>query len=171
MPRPSGIIGRVSRPDMPVCGQFQVRRALEIQDKFTGAATHTPRPSRVKTGKPQSEQMFSGLPPKADLAVIAHLSRATAPARRASARSARSAMPPDCAQCPRAKLLRTRSAPAGRLVAGTGWRAARAPDCGHCRWAAYAATEIPNETACSALCFIAHSEVTEWEQKEYFELF
>jgi len=36
---------------------------------------------------------------------------------------------------------------------------------------AYAATEIPNEIACSALCFGARAEVTEWEQKEYFELF
>src|ERR1700686_4032173 len=47
MPRPSGIIGRVSRPDMPVCGLFHVHRALEIQGKFTGAAMHTPRPSWV----------------------------------------------------------------------------------------------------------------------------
>src|ERR1700674_210739 len=67
MPRPNGIVGRVSRPDIPVCGQFHVRRVLEIQDKFTGAAMHTPRPSRVTSGKAQREQMFSGCPPKADL--------------------------------------------------------------------------------------------------------
>ena len=42
MPRPSGRIGRVSRPDMPVWGQFYVCRALEIRDNFTGAAMHTP---------------------------------------------------------------------------------------------------------------------------------
>ncbi len=47
MPRPSGIIAGVSRPDMAVCGLFHVRRALEIEDKFTGAAMHTWRPVRV----------------------------------------------------------------------------------------------------------------------------
>ena len=58
--RPSGIIGRVSRPDMPVGGQFHVRRSLEIQDKFTAAATHTPRPRWVRLGNPPTEHMFSG---------------------------------------------------------------------------------------------------------------
>jgi hypothetical protein len=33
---------------------------------------------------------------------------------------------------------------------------------------AESATEIPNETVCSICCV---AEVTEWEQREYFELF
>jgi hypothetical protein len=53
MPRPGGIIGRVSRPDMPVCGQFHVHRALKIWDNFTGAAMRSPLPNRVNTGLPQ----------------------------------------------------------------------------------------------------------------------
>jgi hypothetical protein len=50
MPRPRGIIARVSRPDMPVCGQFHVRRALEIRDNFMGAAMRTPLPRWVRFG-------------------------------------------------------------------------------------------------------------------------
>jgi hypothetical protein len=33
---------------MPVCGLFQVLRALEIRGNFTGAAMHTPLPRRVR---------------------------------------------------------------------------------------------------------------------------
>jgi hypothetical protein len=66
MPRPSGIIGRVSRPDMPACGLFHVRRALEIQGNFTGAAMHTRRPSwviRVVSG-PEHQSMQVRSAPK-----------------------------------------------------------------------------------------------------------
>jgi hypothetical protein len=52
---------------MPVCGLFYVRGAPEIRDNFTCAAMHTEGPTRVKSGKPQSEQKFSGPPSIADI--------------------------------------------------------------------------------------------------------
>jgi hypothetical protein len=49
---------------MPVCGQFHVRRALEIRGKFTSAAMHIQGPVRVKTRNPQREQNLSAVPRK-----------------------------------------------------------------------------------------------------------
>src|ERR1700676_4933641 len=72
MPRPSGIIGRVSRPDMPVCGLFHVRGAPEIQGKFTGAAMHTPRPSWVRCGGVGYVPRASASPSIADVLLHCH---------------------------------------------------------------------------------------------------
>jgi hypothetical protein len=67
MPRPNGIIGRVSRPAVPVCGQFHVRKPLEIQGNFMRAAMHTQRPTWVKTGGSSGALRPSGLPCIADI--------------------------------------------------------------------------------------------------------
>jgi hypothetical protein len=50
MPRACGVIGRVSRPEMPVCGQFHGCGVHKIRDKFAGAVMHTRRPGWVRCG-------------------------------------------------------------------------------------------------------------------------
>jgi hypothetical protein len=49
------------------CGRGSQRRAENCDESPSERPSSPPCPLRVKTGKSGSEQMFSGLPPKADL--------------------------------------------------------------------------------------------------------